>query len=481
MMKLLISTFLITCLLLPTSFAAESKHACGAVSLYHLATLLGIEVSLDKTDTALKEKQDGSRITSFAELIACAKALGLELEGVKLTYAELQTFRTPVIAHLKTTFADENPSASDGAVGHFIVVEATTDKWVRLFDIPRETLHQAATIISRDRFLELWTGKTLVLSRRQQQRWQSALSVTPTLHDFGNGKAAEYRIPIQFQNRSSAPLKIVSVTANCNCTVAKHQGNVIPPNGTTPLEVNWDANALNRSFFTTLHIRTDTPKRPHTFVSLGLVREFSFVFIPETLSLQNSDPSISTIKRTVELLNRNETSSKIQKIETSQKWIQPVLRGNPIVAPWRKVNIELNFETEQIPRDQIINETLTVYYVEGTVETKTLTLPISGKVNPQYTLTPNRFFFGRVKATEGKTKAVVLYNQSEKRDLQIEKVETDVGTVQVKQLDNGNRYQVVLALPSLLPTGTLKGKVRIYTNHPKKRLIEVPVFAVVAK
>lgn len=479
-MKLLVSTFLIICLLLPTSFAADSKHACGAVSLYHLATLLGIEVSLDKTDTALKAKQEGSRAASFAELTACAKELGLELQGVKLTYAQLQTFNTPVIAHLKTTFADENPSAADGTIGHFIVVEHTTEKWVRLFDIPRETLHQAATVISRDRFLELWTGKTLVLSRKQKHRWQPALSVTPTLHDFGNGKAAEYRIPIQIQNRSRAPVKIVDVTANCNCTVAKQQVNVIPPNGTTLLEVTWDANALNRSFFTTLRIRTDTPQRPHTFVSLGLLREFSFVFIPETLSLRNSDPSISTIQRTVELLNRNETSSKIQKIETSQKWIQPVLRGNTVIAPWRKVNIELNFETEQMPRDQIINESLTVHYVEGTAEPKTLTLPISGKVNQRYTLTPNRFFFGRIKATEENTKAVVLNNFSD-TDMQIEKVETDVGTVEVKPLAGENRYQVQLTLPSLLSTGILKSEVRIYTNHPKMPRIEVLVFAVVGK
>lgn len=480
-MKLLVSTFLIICLLLPTSFAADSKHACGAVSLYHFATLLGIEVSLDQTDTALKEKQEGHRAASFAELTACAKEIGLELQGLKLTYGQLQTFNTPVIAHLKTTFADENPSAVDGTIGHFVVVEHTTEKWVRLFDIPRETLHQAATVISRDRFLELWTGRTLTLSRKQQQRWQPALFVTPTLHDFGKEKAAEYRIPIQLQNSSRAPLKIIGVTANCNCTVAKQQVNVIPPNGTTPLEVNWDANALNRSFFTTLHIQTDAPKRPHTFVSLGLVREFSFIFIPETLSLQNSDPFISTIKKTVELLNRNETSSKIQKIETSQKWIQPVLRGNTVIAPWRKVNIELNFETEQMPRDQIINESLTVHYVEGTAETKTLTLPILGKVNPRYTLTPNRFFFGRIKAYEEKTKAVVLYTQSGNRDLQIEKVETDVGTVEVNRLTDESRYEVRLTLPPSLPTGILKGDVRIQTNHPKMRLIKVPVFGIVVQ
>ena len=187
------------------------------------------------------------------------------------------------------------------------------------------------------------------------------------------------------------------------------------------------------------------------------------------------------MKRTVRLQNLNESTAKIQKIESSQEWIQPVLRGNIVIPPWRTANIELHFEIEQIPRDKIIHETLTVHYEENDGEIKTLNLPISGKVNPRYTLTPNRFFFGRVNATEEKTKAVVLYNQSGNFDIQIEKVDTDVGTVEVKPLADENHYELQLTLPPLLPTGILKGEVRIYTTHPRTRLIKVPIFAIVVE
>ncbi len=171
---------------------------------------------------------------------------------------------------------------------------------------------------------------------------------------------------------------------------------------------------------------------------------------------------------------------KIHKIESSQEWIQPVLRSNTVIPPWRNANIELHFETERLPRGEMINETLTVHYVEDEGETKTLILPISGKVDPRYTLTPNRFFFGRIKATEGNTKAVVLHNQSG-TDIQIEKVDTDVGTVQVEPLVDENRYELQLTLPPLLSTGILKGEVRVHTTHPKMRLIKVPVFVIVEK
>lgn len=477
-MKLLISTFLIICLLLPTSLDAESKHACGAVSLYHLATLLGIEVSLKNTDTALKEKQGESRITSFAELIDCSQAIGLELQGVKLTYTELQTFQTPVIAHLRMPFDAKNRSAADDPVGHFIVVEAATDKWVRFFSRPQNSLRESATVVSRDRFLELWTGKTLVLSQKQRSYWQPALAESPTLYDFGSGKTGEYGIPVQLRNVSDTPLKIKGISANCNCTVVKQQTALIPVSGQTLLDVTWDASAVNRSLFTTLHIETDALERPHTFISLGLIREFSLVCIPETLYIQGT--GTFNIKRTVALQNLNETAARLLKMESSQEWIHPVLRSHAVIPPWRQANIELHFETERMPRDKRVDETLTVYYEESDGKTKTLTLPIWGKINQRYTLSPNRFFFGRINASEGNTKAVVLHNQSG-TDIQIEKVETDVGTVLVNSLTDGNRYELQLTLPPLSLTGILKGEVRVFTNHPKMSIIKVPVFAIIAK
>lgn len=477
-MKLLISIFVIICLLLPTSFAADSKHACGAVSLYHLATLLGIAVSLEKTDTALKEKQGGSRITSFAELIECGKDIGLELQGVKLTYTELQTFQTPVIAHLRATFDAEKPSAADEKVGHFIVVEHTTKKWVRIFDTPKSSLGATAAVISRDRFLELWTGKAVILSEKQQSYWQTDFVVSPTLFDFGRGEIGEYGTPVELRNRSSAPLKILNIAADCNCTVATQQTDLIRAGATTFLDVTWDASAANRSLFTTVHIQTDAQKRPHTFVSLGLIREFSLVFIPEMLAIQGT--GTTNLKRRVELQNLNETAAKILKLESSQPWIQSILRSNPVIHPWRAADIEINFETEQIPRDEMIHETLTVHYEESDGKTKTLPLPISGKVNQRYTLIPNRFFFGRIKASEENTKAVVLDNAID-TDIQVEDVETDVGTAEVKKIADENRYEVWLTLPPLLPTGILKGEVRTHTNHPKNRLIKVPVFGIVVQ
>jgi ABC-type bacteriocin/lantibiotic exporter with double-glycine peptidase domain len=127
-------------MLIPTFLAADTPHTCGAASLYNLARILGIEVELEETDDALKQNNGKRLVNNFAELVASAKDIGIELQGVKLTYKHLQEFDTPIIAHLKTTFENDNPSESGSSNGHFIVVEHAAENWVRIFDTPKKIL-----------------------------------------------------------------------------------------------------------------------------------------------------------------------------------------------------------------------------------------------------------------------------------------------------------------------------------------------------
>lgn len=235
--------------------------------------------------------------------------------------------------------------------------------------------------------------------------------------------------------------------------------------------------AVYRTSFITVHIQTDTPQRPYTFISFGRAREFPVVFVPEKVYVEST--GASQRKKTVELKNPRETALMIQNIKSSQEWIQPVLRSDNIVYPWRTADIELNFETEQMPRG-MFNEKLTVEYIDHKGEMKAITLPISGEVNQAYTLAPKQFFFGSINSTEENTKVLVFKNLTG-TELQIEKVETDVGTITVKRQEKSNNYQLTLTLPSVLAKGVLKGEVRLRTNHPKMRLVKIPIFAFVAK
>ena len=227
----------------------------------------------------------------------------------------------------------------------------------------------------------------------------------------------------------------------------------------------------------TVHIQTDSPQRPFTFISFGRTGEFPVVFVPENIYVEST--GTSQPKKTAGLKNPRETALMIQNIKSSQEWIQPVLLSGNVVYPWRTADIELNFETEQMPKGNF-NEKLTVEYIDHKGEIRTITLPISGEANQIYTLTPNRFFFGRINSTEKNTKVLVLKNLTG-TELRIEKIEADIGTITLKQQADSNNYQLTLTLPSVLEKGVLKGEVQLQTNHPRMQLIKIPIFAFVTK
>ena len=227
----------------------------------------------------------------------------------------------------------------------------------------------------------------------------------------------------------------------------------------------------------TVHVQTDSPQRPFTFISFGRAREFPVVFVPENIYVEST--GTSQPKKTAGLKNPRETALMIQNIKSSQEWIQPVLLSGNVVYPWRTADIELNFETEQMPKGNF-NEKLTVEYIDHEGEIRTIKLPISGDGSRVYTLAPERFFFGQVNSGEENTKVLVLKNLTS-TEFQIEKAETDIGTITVKRQENSNNYQLTLTLPSVLTKGILKGEVRLRTNHPKMSVIKIPIFAFVAK
>lgn len=224
-MRVSVSTLLIALFIIfPPAFAAADEQTSDVTSLYHLANILGIQVSLARIEHTLTQKTSEHRVAGFATLIDAATEIGLELQERNLNYEELRKFKTPVIAQLRTTFEDKDPPNVDPIAGHFIVVEYTNKKWVRFFDTPNRFLYQAATVVSRDRFLDRWTGHVLALSENQRQQKQPVLNASPTLldldalitlqHNHADPDLAGYQFPVRLKNRSDIPIQIVSVASN---------------------------------------------------------------------------------------------------------------------------------------------------------------------------------------------------------------------------------------------------------------------------
>ena len=179
-MKHFACSLLIALLILSLALAADDKLASGAVSLYHLASILDIEVSLEQVENIVVEKARGTYVVNFV-IIDAAREIGIELQERNLNYEQLQGLETPVIAPLKTGVDDE---ADATIIKDFIVVESATEKSVRVFGAPQKSSRAASTFISRDHFLEHWTGQVLTLTP------PLSAEATQLLEDITAGTAA---------------------------------------------------------------------------------------------------------------------------------------------------------------------------------------------------------------------------------------------------------------------------------------------------
>ena len=163
-MKRLACTLFIALLIFSPTFAADDQLTSGAANLYHLANILGIEVSPEQVKNIVVEEAEGSYVVKFV-IIGAARTVGIELQERTLNYDQLQALETPVIACLKTPLDDESDSEVDTIlIADFIVVESATEKAVRVLGASRKSSRAAATFISRDHFLEHWTGQVLIPS-----------------------------------------------------------------------------------------------------------------------------------------------------------------------------------------------------------------------------------------------------------------------------------------------------------------------------
>jgi hypothetical protein len=135
---------------------------CGVSALYILLRLEGKPSTVEQIESTLPRRNPAGY--SMAELASASRALGVDLEGVRLEKGGGPITR-PAIAYLE-----------DGAWGHFAVVRpvGTTGTMVQVIDPPSHPL-----IADYDRVLKAksWTGRVLVPRRHWSARRSLLLAI----------------------------------------------------------------------------------------------------------------------------------------------------------------------------------------------------------------------------------------------------------------------------------------------------------------
>jgi hypothetical protein len=110
-----------------------------------------------------------------------------------------------------------------------------------------------------------------------------------------------------------------------------------------------------------------------------------------------------------------------------------------------------------------------------------VTINVTGAVRAVVQVIPAQVNFGTVTgdALVGQNFLVVNNRQGAELQLSDVKVDNSNFVTEVIPLQAGQRYQVAVSLKAGVPKGTQKATVKITTSDPLRKLIEVPVQAVV--
>jgi peroxiredoxin len=140
------------------------------------------------------------------------------------------------------------------------------------------------------------------------------------------------------------------------------------------------------------------------------------------------------------------------------------------IAPNAEWELTATFDTKGL-HDKT-RKTITVYsksFPDGS-----LRFTFEGTIKTRYNAEPRLFGFGRLQEDEAQTQTVIITSTIDD-PLILRNARTDSETlfVDLREVEKGKRYEVVLATVPMLKAGTLRGKIEIDTNIPAEPTIEL--------
>jgi hypothetical protein len=305
---------------------------------------------------------------------------------------------------------------------------------------------------------------------------QPKLVIDEPIKDLGvlpAGGTAEHAFVVR--NEGDAPLEITGVHPDCGCTVTKHDPT-IPPGGSGKILTAVDlANVVGASAKRLLVVSND-PTSPQTTLTLKMDVRPSIAVRPgyaRYIYVQGEPPG--TIAQTLWA----EDFADLQVLEVVSPYPHLAVAFHEATAEERRpegkgrqwrVDFTLAANSPVGP----LAEHVTV--VTNHPKQKYVKIPVSGFVRPVVAVTPPEGHLGQVDVSRPYRTTLVVQAFSTE-DVKVTRVESDIAglAAEIKPIQEGRRYQIVLSLPSGMAKGEFKGTVRIHTDTAKLPFLQVPL------
>jgi len=311
---------------------------------------------------------------------------------------------------------------------------------------------------------------------------QPAIDVVEKIKDFGTvPKGDKIRATFDVRNTGKAPLEITQVRPTCGCTVASFD-RTIPPGGTGKIAAEVDTTGFSGPISKAVLVFSNDPATPQVnLVIKADVRAFIEVLPRPLIIFRNVLQGEPASERLV-LLSADGSDFKVESAEASGGTYQLVYKelGEKERIPDRKGSQwELTVTVPANAPEGMLNQKIVVKTTAA--KAPEVTINVTGAVRPVVQVIPPQVNFGTVAGDALVGQNFLVVNNRQGTELQLSEVKVDNPNfaTEVIPLQAGQRYQVAVSMKAGVPKGAQKATVKISTSDPLRKLIEVPIQAVV--
>lgn len=311
---------------------------------------------------------------------------------------------------------------------------------------------------------------------------QPVINIVEKIKDFGTvAKGEKVHATFEVRNVGKAPLEITQVRPTCGCTVANFD-RTIPPGGTGKIAADVDTTGFSGPISKAVLVFSNDPATPQVnLVIKADVRAFIEV-LPRPLVIFRNVLQGEPASEKLVLASADGSNFKIESAEASGGTYQLTYRELPEKEriPDRKGSQwELTVTVPANAPEGMLNQKIVVKTTAA--KAPEVTINVTGAVRAVVQVIPPQVNFGTVAGDALVGQNFLIVNNRQGAELQLSEVKVDNSNfaTEVIPLQAGQRYQVAVSLKAGVPKGTQKATVKITTSDPLRKLIEVPVQAVV--
>jgi hypothetical protein len=306
-----------------------------------------------------------------------------------------------------------------------------------------------------------------------RQRQPPTLACSETAYDFGQAaQGGILRHSYTIRNTGELNLRIDNVRTSCDCTASISAG-VLTPGASATVEVSFDTARAFGPARKSITLYSNDPTQPVTTLTLSADVIAAVAADPPQLYVGRIGRG-QAVAKAIRLLGRE--AGAVVSVDTDGKVVDATLRLMPQVAD-KSIRIA-------IKQDAPLGEFAESLAVRGpNRQAPILIIPVSGIVEGDLVVSPSRLEFAVPSSGHSAAQSLAVNNRG-RRPAQVlaATISPPVGDAQVRAVQAGKEYRVVIALQDVAPAARrnakpLEGTLQLKTDHPEQPLITVPFSA----